>query len=107
MFARIVTVNLKPGEGSGYARMIEQEVIPILRKFAGFRDEIAMVSTDGKQAVGMSLWERREDADAYSRDSYADVLKAMEKHIEGKPVLVTYDVTTSTAHAIETLKAQA
>jgi hypothetical protein len=44
MFARIFRMALKPGQGDGYAHAIDEKVIPILRKFAGFRDEIAMVS---------------------------------------------------------------
>lgn len=100
MFARIFSANLKPGEARGYARTIDDEVIPILRKFAGFRDEVAMVSTDGKQAIAISFWDRQEDAEVYSREAYAQVVKALEKHLESAPVLVTCDVTTSTAHAI-------
>lgn len=107
MFARIVTFSLKPGEGTGYARTLEQEAIPRLRKCAGFRDEIAMVSTDGKQGVAISLWERREDAEAYAREVFPEITKRVEKHMDGGPVVVNYDVTSSTAHAISTLKAGA
>jgi len=99
MFARIFRVALKPGEGDGYARAIEQTVIPILQKFSGFRDEIAMVSADGKEGIGISFWERQEDADAYERAAYADVRKALEPFFVGTPELQKYRVTTSTAHA--------
>ena len=107
MFARIFSISLKPGEGPGYARTIDREVIPILRGFAGFRDEIAMVSADGQRAVGISFWDRPEDADRYSRDAYKEVVRALERHIEGTPVIQTYQVTNSTAHAIVALFANA
>ncbi len=100
MFARIFRANLRRGEGPGYARTIEREVIPLLRRFAGFRDEIAMVSSDGKQAVGISFWERQEDAEVYRRDGYAAVVDALEKHVEGTPVVMSYEVTNSTLEAI-------
>lgn len=101
MFARMFRANLKSGQGPAYARTIDREVIPILRKFAGFRDEIAMVSSDGKQALGISFWDRQEDADLYRRDGYTDVLNALDKHVEGTPVVLTYEVTNSTVHGIE------
>ena len=107
MFARMVNINLKVGEGPGYARTIEREVIPMLRKAFGFRDQITLVSGDGKQTMAISLWDRQEDADAYNRGVYPDVLKCLQKHIDGTPVVTTYEVTNSTAHAIPTLKAGA
>ena len=100
MFARIFRVALKPGEGDGYARAIEQKVIPILQKFSGFRDEIAMVSVDGKEGIGISFWERQEDAEAYDRAAYADVRKALEPFCVGIPELHKYQITTSTVRAV-------
>lgn len=99
MFARLFRVALKPGRGDGYARAIEEKVIPILQKFSGFRDEIAMVSADGKEGIGMSFWERQEDAEAYDRAAYADVRKALEPFMAGTPELRKYLVATSTVHA--------
>lgn len=107
MFLRIVTMNLKSGEGAAFAQAIDDQVIPMLRKFTGFRDEIAMISTDGKQAVGISIWQRREDAEAYNRAGYADVMKALSRHIEGTPTLKEYEVTNSTAHDIKAKKSGA
>lgn len=98
MFARIFRVALKPGQGDVYARAIEQKVIPILEKFSGFRDEIAMVSADGKEAIGISFWERQEDAEAYDRSAYAEVRKALDPCCAGIPELHKYRVTTSTVH---------
>jgi heme-degrading monooxygenase HmoA len=101
MFARIFRVALKPGEGDGYARAIKQKVIPILQKFSGFRDEIAMVSADGKEGIGISFWEREEDAEAYDRAAYADVRKALEPFFVGIPEVRKYQITASTVHAVE------
>ena len=99
MFARIFRVALRPGQGDAYARAIEQKVIPILENFSGFRDEIAMVSADGKEGIGISFWESEEDAEDYDRAAYADVRKALEPLVAGIPELHKYRVTTSTVHA--------
>lgn len=98
MFARIVRVALKPGQGDGYTRATEQKVLPILQKFAGFQHQIGMVSADGREGIGISLWHQQEDADAYERAAYGDVLKILEPFMTGKPEVHKYPVTTSTVH---------
>lgn len=66
-----------------------------------------MVSSDGKQTIAITFWDRREDADAYGRERFQDAVRCLEKHLDGTPVVTTYDVTNSTAHAITALKAGA
>lgn len=93
MFGRIVRVPLKPESGKAYTRSIEDEIMPILKKFAGFEGEVNMVSTDGKEGIGISLWDNSEHAEAYERESYAEVLKVLERFATGRPELRTFDVT--------------
>lgn len=102
MYTRFLTVDLKPGQGPAYAVALDKKIIPILKTFAGFRDEIAGFSPDGKKAFGMSFWETKDHADIYRRDGYARVLEAMTPFIQGEPVVVAYDVTRSTVHNILT-----
>ena len=40
MFARNVSLRLKPNTLSEFTRIFDKEVIPMLRKQRGFRDEI-------------------------------------------------------------------
>ena len=77
MFARHVFMHLKPNSVAEFTRMLDQEIIPVLRKRRGFQDEIAFVVPGGTEAVGISLWDRKEDADAYNRRTYPQVLKAL------------------------------
>ncbi len=100
MFVRMVTLPLKPGSASEFSKVIENKVIPLLRRHKGFLDEIALVAEDGKSCVGMSLWDSKESAEAYSRSSYGEVLKALEKVVEGRAELKTFQVTNSTAHKV-------
>ncbi len=102
MYTRFLTVDLKPGQGPGYATALDQKIIPILKTFAGFREEIAGFSPDGKKAFGMSFWDSKDHADVYRREGYARVLEAMTPFIEGEPVVVAYDVIRSTVHTILT-----
>lgn len=100
MFARILTMNVKPGQGAGLTALVEEKHIPVLRRFAGFRDQITMLSPDGKQMVAMSFWDTEEQAEVYKREGYAQVLAATAPFIEGTPVVSTHNVIYSTAYHI-------
>ncbi len=100
MFARTVRMQLKPNSVAEFTLTVEKEVIPILRKQQGFKDEITFLPSDGKEAVGISLWEQKENAEAYSRGAYPEVLKAMAKVVEGTPQVQTSEVSNSTWHKI-------
>jgi len=100
MFARNVSVHLKPNRVAEFTRTMDQEVIPILRKQKGFQDEITFVTSGGLEAIGISLWDQREDADAYNRGTYPKVLKALADVVEGTPRVQIYEVGNSTFHVI-------
>ena len=100
MFARTVRMQLKPNSGAEFTQMVEKDVIPVLRKQQGFKDEITFLPADGKEAVAISLWEHKENAEAYNRGAYPDVLKAVAKVIEGTPQVQTSEVSNSTWHKI-------
>ena len=100
MFARTVRMQLKPNSVAEFTLTVEKEVIPLLRKQQGFKDEITFLPSDGKEAIGISLWEQKENAEAYSRGAYPEVLKAMAKVVEGTPQVQTSEVSNSTWHKI-------
>ena len=100
MFARQVSMRLKPNSSKAFTDTIEKEIIPILRKQKGFQDEITFVVPGGTEAVGISLWDQKKNADVYSRDAYPEVLKHLWKVVEGTPQVRTYEVSNSTFHKI-------
>ena len=100
MFARSISIHLKPNSVAEFTRLIENEALPLLRKQKGFRDEMTFVVPGGAEAVGISLWDQQENADAYGRDAYPGVLKALGKVVEGTPQVRVYEVCNSTFHKI-------
>ena len=100
MFARNVSMRLKPNSVTEFTRTLENEVIPLLRKQKGFQDEITFVVPGGTEAVGVSLWDQKENAEAYDRGTYPQVLNALSKVIEGTPNVQAYEVSNSTFHKI-------
>src|SRR5216684_1984163 len=100
MFARHVSMVLKPNSIAEFTRTIENEIIPLLRKQKGFKDEITLVVAGGTEAVGISLWDQAQNAGRYNRGAYAEVAKALAKVIDGTPQVETYEVANSTFHKI-------
>ena len=98
MYARHVSFNLKAIKPEELTRTFETDILPLLQKQSGFTDEMTFVSPDGKQAVAISLWESRENADRYSRETYPQVLKTLARVVEGTPEVRGYEVATSTLH---------
>jgi heme-degrading monooxygenase HmoA len=96
MYARHVSFNLKPIKLEELTRTFENEILPLLQKQNGFTDEITLVSPEGRQAVAISLWESKENADRYSRETYPQVLKSLARVAEGAPEVRGYEVVVST-----------
>ena len=100
MYARRVTLHLKPNSRTDFIQALETEIVPVLRKQKGFQDEITFVSPTGTEAFGVSLWESKENAESYNRGSYVEVTKMLSKLVEGPPRVETYEVANSTFHKI-------
>ena len=100
MFVRNVSIHLKSNMLSDYTRTFEKEVLPLLRKQNGFKDEITFAGGGGVDVTAISLWENKADADTYNTTAYPQVLKTMERFIEGTPKVQTSDVVNSTFHKI-------
>ena len=100
MFARQVTFRLKSNMVSDYTHTFEAEVLPLLRKQKGFKDEIALSNPDSPDAVAISLWESKADAETYNINTYPTVLKIVQGMIEGTPTVQTFEVATSTFHKL-------
>jgi heme-degrading monooxygenase HmoA len=100
MFARRVSMHLKPNSVAEFTRRLEKDILPLLRKQKGFRDEITFVGQGGKEAFAISLWDTAENAEAYNRGTYREVTMSLATVVEGAPKVETYDVANSTFHSI-------
>jgi heme-degrading monooxygenase HmoA len=100
MFARNVSIRLKPNSAVEFTRTLETTVISLLRQQQGFQDEITLVVPGGTEAVGISVWDQKEHAEAYERGIYPHVLTALANVVEGTPQVRTYEVSNSTFHKI-------
>jgi heme-degrading monooxygenase HmoA len=96
MFARNVSLRLKPNTLSEFTRIFDNEVLPMLRKQRGFRDEITFAVPGGLDVVAISLWDTKDHAEAYDTAGYPEVLKILDKVLDGTPKVQVSDVISST-----------
>jgi hypothetical protein len=100
MFARNVSARLKSNSSAAFTKQIEKEIIPMLRKQKGFEGELTFLAAGGTDAVAISFWDNKENADAYGRSGYPEVLKNLNNFVEGTPNVQTYEVAHSTFHTL-------
>ena len=96
-YARKVEFNLKSGQEKEFSRIFESKVVPVLQKQKGFHDEL--VVTSGRQATAISMWDTRQNAEAYEKATYPKVLESLKPVIDGTPKIQPCDVTYTTHHA--------
>ncbi len=92
-FARNVNFQIKTGKEKDFTTLFEKELIPMLRKQGGFLEEVTLVNP--KHAIGISLWDNRQSAEAYQTGTYPQVLAKLGGLIEGTPKVETYETASS------------
>jgi len=98
MFTRIVSMTLKPNVSTQFSQLLEQKLVPALRKEPGFQDEMVFVVPGGPEVVAISVWKTREDLDNYARAAYPKVLRMLENLLEKEPRVEVYQLAYSTIH---------
>jgi heme-degrading monooxygenase HmoA len=98
MYARNVALRLKPNTLSDFRKTFDSTVLPILRKQKGFQDEITFATSGGADVIAISLWDSKENAEAYNTTAYPEVLKSLDRVLDGTPKVRVSDVISSTMH---------
>ena len=100
MYTRNVSMKLKVNSAKEFTHTLENDVIPMLRKQKGFKDEITLLAPERNEAVAISFWDKKEDAETYNREKYPEILKTLSKVVEGTPKVESFEVANSTSHHI-------
>ena len=64
-------------------------------------DELLLITPDKSEMVAISLWENKEFAEVYNREFYPEVVKILNKYLEGTPIVKTYEVKYATLPAFQ------
>ena len=101
MFTRLVEINTKYGKTREVADVIQERVLPILKKQQGFIDEIVLLSTSElNRILALSFWKTAEDAELYRREQFLKVEELLKPMLEVAPKIHTFDVDLFTTHKI-------
>jgi hypothetical protein len=99
MYARNLSIHLKPTSLKPFNEKIEKEIMPLLRKQEGFRNEVTFADANGTSVTAISLWDTEAHANQYDTSGYPQVLKILEPVIEGSPTVVMGSSTLYAAAA--------
>ena len=99
MFSRHITMQVKKNWTPEFPKMFEKEVLPLLRRQKGFLDELILLAPDKTEVVAISLWENKQFAEIYNREFYPEVVKIINKYVEGVPVVKTFELEYANINA--------
>ena len=102
MYARNVTFRIKANMQPDFTHAVENQILPLLQKQKGFRDEITLCNSGSPETVSISLWEHKSNADEYNTCTYPEVLKTLGKVIDGTPRVQMFETVVSTFHNVAT-----
>ncbi len=100
MYARNVTFRIKTNMQSDFTHTFENQILSLLQKQKGFKEEITLCNPGSSEAVSISLWEYKSNADDYNTRAYPEVLKTLAKVIDGSPRVQTFETVVSTFHNV-------
>lgn len=94
VFARRVTFDITPGKDQEFRTLFNNEILPLLKKQDGFRDEMVLVKEN--HGMGISLWKSRENINAYHTTVYPEVARKLTPVLKGEPTVEVYEVASAT-----------
>ena len=103
VYARTVPMSVKAGAVEAFTELIESEIIPLVRHQKGFQDAVTLIAPGGREAIGISVWSRRMDADRYGRCTEREVMSRLALLLDDFGTPQTFRVSNSTFHKIGTL----
>lgn len=98
MFARTLFIRVKLEMFSEFAKVFEREIVPLLRRQKGFRDDLVLATPGSRDVQVLSFWEASEDAQAYHNSAHREALKLLAGIVEASPRVGSPDVLHTTLY---------
>jgi len=96
-FARNVHFSVKTEKVDEFKRLMNTEILPLLKKESGFRQDVTIMSNN--TGMSTSVWDDRASCETYNTKTYPEVLKKLNPVLEGTPRVETYDTIFTVARA--------
>ena len=100
MYARMVKGQFKPDKFDFVTRTLEKDVIPLLKKQHGFKDELSFFDRNLKEGYAISFWDNKADLEKYERDVYPKVHEKMAEAFVSNPTAHDFEISNSTWYKI-------
>jgi heme-degrading monooxygenase HmoA len=86
--ARSVRFDLAADKNEEFHTLFKNEVLPILRKQDGFKNELLLVQD--QHVLAISVWNDMDSARKYESVAYPQLDKALRPVMSGKPTVETF-----------------
>jgi hypothetical protein len=100
MFARHLSLHLKPNSIPEFTAIYEKQILPLLRAQPGFQDVTTFAASSGKDVSAISVWDTRENAELYASKTFAEALKLLDKVVDGPHRVRISEVLHSTSQNV-------
>jgi hypothetical protein len=87
--ARSVRFDIAPDKNQEFHTLFRNEVLPILKKQEGFKNELLLVHDQHVQAI--SIWNNVDSARKYESTTYPELDKKLRPVMSGKPTVETFN----------------
>jgi heme-degrading monooxygenase HmoA len=86
--ARSIRFDIAPNRNEEFHTLFRDEVLPILKKQDGFRDELLLVQD--QHVLAISVWNDMDSARKYESATYPQLDKALRPVMSGKATVETF-----------------
>ena len=87
--ARSVRFDIATDKNEEFHKLFKNEVLPMLKKQDGFKDELLLVQD--QHVLAISVWNNGDSARKYETATYPQVDKTLRPVISGRPTVETYN----------------
>jgi hypothetical protein len=100
LYIRSVKLRLKSDRVNDFKRIAETEILPLLRRQTGFRDEVLCIAPERLEALVIGFWDTKEAHDAFERTAYPNIVNSVSNLLEETPKVETFELLFSTPHKL-------
>jgi heme-degrading monooxygenase HmoA len=94
MLARVVNVQLQPGKVDESARIVREEIMPVMEQQKGFKVQHFFTQQDTNKAVSINIWETEADLTNFeTAPIYRELMGKLAGVLAGPPVGERYTVS--------------
>ena len=87
--ARSVRFDIAKDKNEEFHKLFKSEVLPVLKKQDGFKDELLLVHD--QQVLAISVWNNADSARKYETATYPQIDKVLRSVMTGKPTIETFN----------------